>query len=62
MRPVEKIAAIPIFFAVLSRKCETVSIGRPRIYTSDARLNDAVGTQRLKVLMYPGNANDSNHA
>lgn len=61
MKPVENIATTPIFFAMLSRKCEMAIIGMIRIQTSDARLNDAVGTQSLKVLRYPGEANESIH-
>lgn len=59
MKPVENIAATPIFFALLSRKCEMAIIGRSRIKMADARLNDAVGTQSWKVLRYPGEANES---
>jgi hypothetical protein len=55
----ENIAAEPFFFAMISRKCYIDIKGRAGMYRSDAGLNDAVGTQSLKILRYRGVASDS---
>lgn len=59
MKPVENIAAAPIFFDPLSCRDEMAIIGSTKMYVSRTRLNEEVGTQRSMALRYLGLANVS---